>query len=296
MMGEEFDESEVTFMEVEEQNTQENRIKWQHHKLKTKNKKKPERHSIPISIPKSIERIGYVESDLFEDDYEYERIVPPHVILGRRVARKVACSICTGCGRTSKGRELIQVRDLIIRFMDHFKKLFNKKKEVDGYWTWFACNLASGGAAGASSLFFVYSLDYARTRLANEAKAAKKAGEGRYQYKGVPSQVVKGGLKRVFALGWVITNGAGLASYPIHTVRRRMMMTSGQAVKYKSSMNAFTRILKKEGPKSLFKGAAANILRPIADAGVCSPVMTSCSYSSLAKSMDLAAVNSISRI
>ena len=35
-----------------------------------------------------------------------------------------------------------------------------------------------------------------------------------------------------FALGWVITNGAGLASYLIDTIRRRMMMTSGEEVKY----------------------------------------------------------------
>jgi solute carrier family 25 (adenine nucleotide translocator) protein 4/5/6/31 len=61
-------------------------------------------------------------------------------------------------------------------FKDYFKRLFNFKKERDGYWKWFAGNLASGGAAGASSLLFVYSLDYARTRLANDAKAAKKGG------------------------------------------------------------------------------------------------------------------------
>ncbi|MCI35609.1 ADP/ATP carrier protein, partial [Trifolium medium] len=42
-----------------------------------------------------------------------------------------------------------------------------------------------------------------------------------------------------FLLGWAITIGAGLASYPIDTVRRRMMMTSGEAVKYKSSLHAF---------------------------------------------------------
>merc|ERR1711977_545999 len=35
-----------------------------------------------------------------------------------------------------------------------------------------AGNLASGGAAGATSLLFVYSLDYARTRLANDNKNA----------------------------------------------------------------------------------------------------------------------------
>ncbi|XP_028090028.1 ADP,ATP carrier protein 1, mitochondrial-like [Camellia sinensis] len=59
-----------------------------------------------------------------------------------------------------------------------------------------------------------------------------------------------------------------LASYPIDTVRRRMMMTSGEAVKYKSSIDAFSQILKNEGAKSLFKGAGANILRAIAGAGV----------------------------
>lgn len=65
-------------------------------------------------------------------------------------------------------------------FKDYFKRLFNFKKEKDGYWKWFAGNLASGGAAGASSLLFVYSLDYARTRLANDAKAAKKGGQRQF--------------------------------------------------------------------------------------------------------------------
>lgn len=45
-----------------------------------------------------------------------------------------------------------------------------------------------------------------------------------------------------FLLGWCITIGAGLASYPIDTVRRRMMMTSGQAVKYKSSIDCFQQV------------------------------------------------------
>ena len=58
--------------------------------------------------------------------------------------------------------------------------MFNFKKDRDGYWKWFAGNLGSGGAAGASSLLFVYSLDYARTRLANDSKAAKKGGERQF--------------------------------------------------------------------------------------------------------------------
>ena len=49
-----------------------------------------------------------------------------------------------------------------------------------------------------------------------------------------------------------------------------MMMTSGAAVKYDSSLAAFKEIIAKEGYKSLFKGAGANILRAIAGAGVLS--------------------------
>lgn len=65
---------------------------------------------------------------------------------------------------------------------DYFKSLFGFKRS-EGYWKWFAGNVASGGAAGASSLLFVYSLDYARTRLANDAKAAK--GGGARQFNGL---------------------------------------------------------------------------------------------------------------
>ncbi|CAN8256462.1 unnamed protein product [Cochlearia groenlandica] len=215
-------------------------------------------------------------------------------------------------GNTANVIRYFPTQALNFAFKDYFKRLFNFKKDRDGYWKWFAGNLASGGAAGASSLLFVYSLDYARTRLANDSKAAKKGGERQFNglvdvykktlktdgiaglYRGfniscVGIIVYRGlyfglydSLKPLlpgdmqdsffasFALGWLITNGAGLASYPIDTVRRRMMMTSGEAVKYKSSMDAFQQILKKEGPKSLFKGAGANILRAIAGAGVLS--------------------------
>jgi len=71
-----------------------------------------------------------------------------------------------------------------------------------------------------------------------------------------------------FLLGWAVTIGAGLASYPLDTVRRRMMMTSGEATKYRSSIHAFQEIVAKEGTSSLFKGAGANILRAVAGAGV----------------------------
>ena len=71
-----------------------------------------------------------------------------------------------------------------------------------------------------------------------------------------------------FLLGWGVTITAGLMSYPIDTVRRRMMMTSGQAVKYKGSVDCAVHILKNEGFMSMMKGAGANILRGVAGAGV----------------------------
>ena len=47
-----------------------------------------------------------------------------------------------------------------------------------------------------------------------------------------------------------------------------MMMTSGQAVKYKGSIDCTVHILKNEGFMSMMKGAGANILRGVAGAGV----------------------------
>merc|ERR1712154_643726 len=70
-----------------------------------------------------------------------------------------------------------------------------------------------------------------------------------------------------FGVGYAVTVSAGLLSYPIDTIRRRMMMTSGQAVKYSGSMDAAAQILRNEGATSFFKGAGANILRGMAGAG-----------------------------
>eukprot|EP01004_Peranema_trichophorum_P005534 NODE_4390_length_1174_cov_593.438630_g3878_i0.p1 GENE.NODE_4390_length_1174_cov_593.438630_g3878_i0~~NODE_4390_length_1174_cov_593.438630_g3878_i0.p1 ORF type:complete len:331 (+),score=80.73 NODE_4390_length_1174_cov_593.438630_g3878_i0:57-995(+) len=196
-------------------------------------------------------------------------------------------------------------------FRDTFKTIFPWKKDKDGYAKWFCGNMLSGGLAGASSLVFVYSLDYARTRLANDAKVAGKKGAER-QFNGLIDVYVKTlksdgivGLYRGFVvscvgiivyrgcyfgfydtlkplvatsekenffvnfgLGWFVTITAGLASYPLDTVRRRMMMTSGQAVKYKNSLDCTIQIVKAEGVPSLFKGAGANVLRGVAGAGV----------------------------
>jgi len=192
-------------------------------------------------------------------------------------------------------------------FKDKIKIMFNSKP-TDSYATKFSKNIASGGFAGAMSLTFVYSLDYARTKLANDLKG-KGGGERQYNglidvyrktiatdgiaglYRGfviscVGIVVYRGlyfglydsikpillgddaGLLASFMLGYTVTVVSGVASYPIDTIRRRMMMTSGQAVKYKGSIDCTMQILKNEGMMSMFKGAGANILRGVAGAGV----------------------------
>jgi len=196
-------------------------------------------------------------------------------------------------------------------FKDQIKALFKAKKD-EGYASKFAKNIASGGAAGALSLCFVYSLDYARTRLANDTKSSKKGG-GERQFNGLIDVYTKtlktdgiqglyrgfviscvgivvyrgcyfgfydtlkpivlgdnAGLAASFVLGYVVTISSGLVSYPIDTIRRRMMMTSGEAVKYKGSVDCAVQVIKSEGFMSLMKGAGANILRGVAGAGVLS--------------------------
>jgi solute carrier family 25 (adenine nucleotide translocator) protein 4/5/6/31 len=81
---------------------------------------------------------------------------------------------------------------------------------------------------------------------------------------------LKGNFLASFAIGWCCTTGAALASYPLDTIRRRMMMTSGSSVHYKSFVDAGRQIMLKEGPKALFAGAGANILRGVAGAMVLS--------------------------
>ena len=50
-------------------------------------------------------------------------------------------------------------------FKDKYKQVFlGGVDKHTQFWRYFAGNLASGGAAGATSLCFVYPLDFARTR------------------------------------------------------------------------------------------------------------------------------------
>merc|ERR1711997_1001566 len=168
-------------------------------------------------------------------------------------------------------------------------------------------NILSGGVAGSMTVLLLYPPDYCRTRLANDAKSKtgerqykgiidlyvktiKSDGmQGLYRgftiscvsifiYRGMYfglydslKPILLGADASVlwsFLLGWGVTIFSGLMSYPIDTVRRRMMMTSGSGVKYKGSIDCAVQVIKNEGFMSLMKGAGANILRGVAGAGV----------------------------
>ncbi|XP_014216663.1 ADP/ATP translocase 3-like [Copidosoma floridanum] len=162
-------------------------------------------------------------------------------------------------------------------FKDKFKQIFLEGVPKDAFWKQFAGNLASGGAAGATSLLFVYPLDFARTRLGADVgkgdqrefkgtidclmKVAKTDGPvGWYRgffvsvqgiiiyracyfgsYDTIKTSFIKDPKSTPFIVSFLIaetvTTASGFVSYPFDTVRRRMMMQSGRPVEERMYKN-----------------------------------------------------------
>ncbi|CAK7350325.1 unnamed protein product [Dovyalis caffra] len=115
---EEFQESEVIFSDHDHEckkhfNYQEMDVFCNNNNKKVKKKKQKQSSSIPVNIPNNVLQLS--DNDDFEEEYEGEDRVPPHIIVGRRIAGKMAFSVCTGNGRTLKGRDLSEVRNSILR-------------------------------------------------------------------------------------------------------------------------------------------------------------------------------------
>jgi len=67
-----------------------------------------------------------------------------------------------------------------------------------------------------------------------------------------------------WAVAQVVTVSAGVISYPLDTVRRRLMMQSGRAAEdmvYKGTLDCFAVIAREEGPLAFFKGSLSNVIR-----------------------------------
>lgn len=187
---------------------------------------------------------------------------------------------------------------------DFYKQYFcpyNPKKEPIKF---FIGNCASGGAAGATSLTVVYPLDFGRTRLAADvgsgkareftglvdclAKVARSDGpQGLYRgfgisvvgiiaYRAAYFGMFDSGKALLFAdskkanffamwgFAQFVTVSAGIVSYPLDTVRRRLMMQSGKKgadIQYTGTIDCFVKIAQQEGIKAFFKGSLSNVIR-----------------------------------
>lgn len=165
-------------------------------------------------------------------------------------------------------------------------------------------NVLSGGFAGVTSLMFVYPLDFARTRLGTDMGKDKTQRQFNGMFDCLSKIVASdgvGGLYRGFvisALGiffyraayfglydsskaftgenphfvfkfivaQIVVSLSGIISYPLDTVRRRLMMQSGKKggeVQYKGTVDCFGKIYAKEGFGGFFKGAASNVFRGV---------------------------------
>lgn len=164
-------------------------------------------------------------------------------------------------------------------------------------------NIMSGGFAGATSLCFVYPLDFARTRLAADVgkgdsreftglvdciqKIYSKGGfrglyngfgmsvVGIFAYRGSyfglfdtgKAWIFKGDTKNanilaMWAFAQFVAVSAGVTSYPIDTVRRRLQMQAGRSeLLYNGTWDCFVKIAQQEGYRAFFKGSLTNIFR-----------------------------------
>ncbi|KAI9191617.1 hypothetical protein LWI28_010905 [Acer negundo] len=76
-------------------------------------------------------------------------------------------------------------------------------------------------------------------------------------------------LWKRWAVAQAVTTSAGLLSYPMDTVRRRMMMQSGlEKPMYHNTLDCWRMIYRKEGVASFYRGAVSNMFRSIGAAAI----------------------------
>lgn len=189
-------------------------------------------------------------------------------------------------------------------FKDAYKKYLSppaKNGQKASFAQLLAGNLASGAAAGLTSIVITYPLDFARTRLATDVGRGGTrqfhglihcirtvvAREGvRGVYFGLPLSIPTVIMYRatyfgvydtskLFVPGGSIlwkwgcaqfsTTIAGLLCYPIDTVRRRLVMQSGRTTEerhYFGVRDCVRKIYQTEGGmRGFYKGSLSNILR-----------------------------------
>lgn len=76
-------------------------------------------------------------------------------------------------------------------------------------------------------------------------------------------------LWKRWVVAQAVTTSAGLLSYPLDTVRRRMMMQSGlEQPMYRSTLDCWKKIYRTEGVGSYYRGAVSNMFRSTGAAAI----------------------------
>ncbi|XP_043700371.1 uncharacterized protein LOC122651107 [Telopea speciosissima] len=92
-------------------------------KKKKKSKRSNSSHSLPVTIPCNLNQgsdnnnssFHYWDSNESDDELDDAEMVPPHLMVAGRLTDQMAFSVCTGNGRTLKGRDLSRFRNSILR-------------------------------------------------------------------------------------------------------------------------------------------------------------------------------------
>ncbi|KGL98407.1 ADP/ATP translocase 4, partial [Charadrius vociferus] len=190
------------------------------------------------------------------------------------------------CGNLASVIRYFPTQALNFAFKDTYKQIFmSKVDEEKQFWKWFLANLASGGAAGATSMWVAYPLDFAQTHSA--ADIGKDATERQCQRfrdcdikiaktdgricRGLHFSLILQGLlpnpqQTSFILSFfnaqVVTTFSGMLSYLFDAVRRRMMMQVRETeCQDKGTVDCFMKIHEPEGLNAFCLGAFSNILR-----------------------------------
>ena len=196
-------------------------------------------------------------------------------------------------GHSKLLKRYAQTHALNFAFNDTYRGLFNTFNPDTQFWKFFLANLASGGAAGATTLLLVYPLDFPRVRLAVDAQHRNSIGFVRWVeclYKGFGISAIGmtiyrsayfglyDTLKTAFrledqniisklAVAYCALSSAVFLSNPSDAVRKNLLQQgiggnhSNRAILYGDAADCFEQLMKKKGPKALFKGASARIAR-----------------------------------
>lgn len=206
--------------------------------------------------------------------------------------------------RGNLGTVVAKLPETIITFgtKDIYRNIFMKNVDQQNqYWRSLFGNLAAGSAAGATSLGVTYSLMFTRTRLA--ADIGKNAAEREFQghiscikkifksdgirglYRGYGTSILGIMVYRgtyfglydfalaqglinsslsAFSIGTGVTLMAGIISYPLDTVRVRLVMQSGRNIEdilYKNTYECFKKMVSQEGVRSLYNGLLPTLIK-----------------------------------